>query len=122
MVSSMTPSIVTKNGKLNMVLGTPGGATIITTVLQVFLNMAEFGMTVQQAVAAPRIHHQWLPDQIFFEAFALRLSDQQSLISRGHNLSQRRGYSGRADCIFVDENGNLFGGADPRGFDTVSGY
>lgn len=122
MVSSMTPTIVTKNGKLNMVLGTPGGSTIITTVLQVFLNAAEFGMNAQQAVSAPRVHHQWLPDELYFEKFALSRHDQTQLMARGHQLTERTGYSGRADIIFVDENGVLSGGADPRGFDYAAGY
>ncbi|TNE71361.1 gamma-glutamyltransferase [bacterium] len=122
MVSSMTPTIVTKNGKLNMVLGTPGGSTIITTVLQVFINGAEFGMNAQQAVAAPRVHHQWLPDELYFEKFALSRYDYQQLQARGYTLSERKGYSGRADVIFIDENGILSGGADPRGFDYAAGY
>jgi gamma-glutamyltranspeptidase/glutathione hydrolase len=122
MLSSMTPTIVTKNGKLNMVLGTPGGSTIITTVLQVFLNGAEFGMNAQQAVSAPRIHHQWLPDELYFEKFALSRHDQTQLMARGYQLTERKGYSGRADVIFVDENGVLSGGADPRGFDYAAGY
>lgn len=122
MVSSMTPTIVTKNGRLSMVLGTPGGATIITTVLQVFLNMAEYGMSAQQAVSAPRIHHQWLPDVLYYESFAIRQADQQALMARGYSLLERRGYSGRADCIFIDETGRLYGGADPRGMDYAAGY
>ncbi|MCH8523139.1 MAG: gamma-glutamyltransferase, partial [Balneolales bacterium] len=67
MLSSMTPTIVTRDGELYMVLGTPGGSTIMTTVLQVFLNVVEFGMNIQQAVAAPRFHHQWMPDLLYYE-------------------------------------------------------
>jgi gamma-glutamyltranspeptidase/glutathione hydrolase len=122
MVSSMTPTIVTKNGKLAMVLGTPGGSTIITTVFQVFLNMAEFGMNAQQAVSALRVHHQWLPDQLFFEPFAIARTDRNALEARGYFLNERRGYSGRADCIQIDEEGWLYGGADPRGSDYTSGF
>lgn len=122
MVSSMTPTIVTRNDSLKMVLGTPGGSTIITTVLQVFLNMAEFGMDVQQAVSAPRIHHQWLPDLIYYEPYAFSKSDQMALELKGYQLQNRNGYSGRADCIQIDENGRKLGGADPRGFDYAAGY
>lgn len=122
MVSSMTPTIVTKNDSLSMVLGTPGGSTIITTVAQVFLNVAEFGMSMQQAVSAPRIHHQWMPDHISFDAFGIRKADQLSLEAKGHTVKERRGTAGRADCIYIDSHGKLYGGADPRGDDYVAGY
>ena len=67
MLSSMTPTIILKDGKLYMILGTPGGSTIITSVLQTILNVHEFGMDIQSAINAPRFHHQWLPDKIEFE-------------------------------------------------------
>jgi gamma-glutamyltranspeptidase / glutathione hydrolase len=122
MLSSMTPTIVEQNGELRMVLGTPGGATIITTVLQTFLNMAVFGMDVQQAVSAPRFHHQWLPDRLQVEPYMLSLDTHRILESFGHSIAVRNGYSGRADCIFVDTNGRRWGGNDPRGEDATSGY
>jgi len=122
MLSSMTPTIVEEKGQLRMVLGTPGGSTIITTVLQTFLNMAVFGMDAQQAVAAPRFHHQWMPDRIQFDAFALSPDTQKQLEAKGHTILFRRGFAGRADNIFIDANGRRWGGADPRGEDTTLGY
>lgn len=122
MLSSMTPTIVSKNGKLNMILGTPGGSTIITTVLQVFLNVAEYGMNIQQAVAAPRFHHQWLPDQLYFEPFMFNRHTQDRLHWMGHNLSERGYYTGQADCILVTESGRIDTGVDPRGDNYAAGY
>lgn len=122
MLSSMSPTIVTQNGELRMVLGSPGGSTIITTVLQVFLNVAEYGMNIQQAVAAPRVHHQWLPEQIFYDDYAFDKQTMKELKAMGHKMGQFGGYVGRADCIFVDSTGTRYGGADPRGEDWVSGY
>jgi gamma-glutamyltranspeptidase/glutathione hydrolase len=122
MLSSMTPTIVEQNGQLRMVLGTPGGSTIITTVLQTFLNMAVFGMDVQQAVSAPRFHHQWLPDRLQVEPYLLSRDTYRILESLGHTIAVRNGYSGRADCIFVDTDGRRWGGNDPRGEDATAGY
>lgn len=122
MVSSMSPTIVTQNGEIRMVLGSPGGSTIITTVLQVFLNVALFDMNIQQAVAAPRVHHQWRPEEIYFEPFALSKKEQFELYIRGHKLKERDSYVGHANCIYIHGNGLLDGGADPRGLNSVSGY
>jgi len=122
MLSSMTPTIVEQNGQLRMVLGTPGGSTIITTVLQTFLNMAVFGMDVQQAVSAPRFHHQWLPDRLQVEPYLLSRDTHRILESLGHTIAVRNGYSGRADCIFVDADGRKWGGNDPRGEDATAGF
>lgn len=121
MLSSMTPTIVTQNNKLLMVLGSPGGSTIPTSVLQVFLNVAEFGMNAEMALQAARFHHQWLPDQIFYEEN--KLSDQLigELKKKGHTL-QSRGSIGRVEIIIVNKDGTLQGGADPRGDDSVSAY
>lgn len=122
MLSAMTPTIVTENGDLRMLLGTPGGSTIITTVLQVFLNIAEFGMNVQQAVAAPRIHHQWYPDQLYFEPFTFNRHTKERLEWKGHTLLERRFYTGQANCIVVAEDGTVQTGADPRGMNHASGF
>jgi gamma-glutamyltranspeptidase/glutathione hydrolase len=121
MLSSMTPTIVEQNGKLRMVLGTPGGSTIITSVLQVLLNVEEFGMTMQEAVDAPRFHNQWLPDLVFIEKDALDASTIQQLQQMGHTIKERPPI-GRVDAILVRKDGKLAGGADKRGEDTALGY
>nr|WP_207435902.1 gamma-glutamyltransferase [Sabulibacter ruber] len=121
MLSSMTPTILEKDGKLFMVVGTPGGSTIITSVFQAILNVIDHGMGMQQAVAAPRFHHQWLPDQIQSEATALSPSVREALQNKGHKL-QNRGNYGAVDGILKLPNGLWEGGADPRGDDTAMGY
>jgi len=122
MLSSMTPTIVEQNGELIMVIGTPGGSQIITTVLQNFLNMAVHGMNAQQAVAAPRFHHQWMPDQILVDPFSLSKDTISRLETIGHKVVVRSSYSGRSDNIFIDASGKRWGGADPRGEDAVRGF
>lgn len=121
MLSAMTPTIVEKDGKLFMVVGTPGGSTIITSVFQVILNVIDFGMDMQQAVNAPRFHHQWKPDQISPENEAIDSLTRISLENSGYKIVNR-GKIGRVDAILVLKNGKLQGGADPRGDDTTMGY
>ncbi|WP_394344087.1 gamma-glutamyltransferase [Rufibacter hautae] len=121
MLSSMTPTILEKDGKLFMVVGTPGGSTIITSVFQAILNVVDHGMGMQQAVAAPRFHHQWLPDRIEPEASALSPKVREELQKRGHTLQNRPNY-GAVDGILKLKNGLWEGGADPRGDDTAMGY
>ena len=121
MLSSMTPSILEKDGKLFMVVGTPGGSTIITSVFQAILNVVDFGMTMQEAVAAPRFHHQWLPDQIDYEPNAISENVRESLKQKGYTLKERKTY-GRVEGILVNTDGTYQAGADPRGDDKAIGY
>lgn len=120
MLSCMTPTIVEKNGKLFMIVGTPGGSTIITSVFQTILNVIEFDKDMQQAVSAKRFHHQWLPDDVVTEAGALNDADKAKLEQKGY-LIKVKGAIGRVDAILKTQTGYQ-GGADPRGDDTALGY
>ncbi len=113
-LSSMTPTIVTENGQLIMATGSPGGSTIITTVLQVVLNVLEYKMNAAEAVSAPRFHHQWLPDKLRLETGGFSEATVNELKRRGHNVEMRDGW-GNANVVVVDESGMLEGAADPRG-------
>jgi len=142
MLSSMTPTIVENpDGDVFMVIGTPGGSTIITTVFQTILNVIDYGMNIQQAVAAPRVHHQWLPDVLRFEQMGLPRDVVRNLEARGWEVEEG-GRWGAADGIIVEHDPTeervepsglerikgkstgriLFGGADPRGEDAAVGY
>lgn len=121
MLSSMTPTILEKNGKLFMVVGTPGGSTIITSVFQCILNVTEYNMTMQEAVNAKKFHHQWKPDTIFMEENALDSLTVKELQKKGHHILKRSPI-GRTDAILVLPDGRLEGGADPRGDDKAIGY
>ena len=121
MLSSMTPTILEKNGKLSMVVGTPGGSTIITSVFQTIINVIDFGMDMQQAVNAKKFHHQWLPDRVDIEPNALTLEAQQKLEAKGYTFYKRNSI-GRVDAILVTKKGVYQTGADPRGDDTAGGW
>lgn len=121
MLSSMSPTILEKNGKLYMVVGTPGGSTIITSVFQTILNVTEFGMNMQEAVSAPRFHHQWLPDHIDYEPTAITAGVRKVLTDKGYILKERKPY-GRVEGILVNKNGTYQAGADTRGDDIAIGY
>ncbi len=121
MLSSMTPTIVEKNGELYMTLGTPGGSTIITSVVQTILNVHEFNMTMQEAVNSPRFHHQWKPDSIRIESDYFDIKVKDELLKSGYRLTDK-GSIGRVDGILVKKDKTLEGGADKRGDDTAVGF
>jgi gamma-glutamyltranspeptidase/glutathione hydrolase len=123
MLSSMTPTIVEKNGTLWMVVGTPGGSTIITSVLQTILNVHEFGFGMQEAVNQPRFHHQWLPDVIMMEPNQFDKKATDELKKLGYNINEKDSpVIGKVEGILVLLSGNLEGGADPRGDDKAIGF
>lgn len=122
MLSSMTPTIVTKDGKLKMVVGTPGGSTIITSVFQTIMNVVDHKMSMQEAVNATRVHSQWLPDRVLIEQRPIDPSAIQGLEQLGHTIERRKSM-GRMDCILMRTDGKLEGGADyTRGDNYAEGY
>ena len=122
MLSSMTPSIVELNGNLSMVLGSPGGPTIITSVLQTLINFYEFDFNMQQSVDASRFHHTWLPDKIFYEKNIFSKKVKDNLVKKGYILNSNHSTIGRVDAIYIDENKIFYGGEDKRGDDKSIGY
>jgi gamma-glutamyltranspeptidase/glutathione hydrolase len=123
-LSSMTPTFVLRqDGTLWFAIGSPGGPTIINTVLQVITNIIDHGMNIQQAIDAPRIHHQWLPDEIIYEPYGLSADTQRALESRGHKLTAKPHYMGDAEGIMIEEKtGVRLGASDPRSEGASIGY
>lgn len=121
MLSSMTPTIIERDGKLRMVVGTPGGSTIITSVFQTIVNVLDFGMSIDQAVQSPRFHHQWMPNIVMAEKDAISPSERNILESIGHKFKDR-GAIGRVEGIWIDDKGKIYGAADRRGDDDAKGY
>ena len=123
MLSSMTPTVVEKNGELFLILGTPGGSTIITSVFQTIINAYEYKMGIQESINSPRFHHQWVPDSIRFEPNFKNLSELKKLKSLGHKFNLKNSkFIGRVDAIMVDKKGNISVGADKRGDDNAQTY
>jgi gamma-glutamyltranspeptidase/glutathione hydrolase len=121
MLSSMTPTIVTKEGRTVLVLGSPGGGRIITTVLQVLLNVLEFGMDVQEAVDAPRFHHQWYPDSVMIEKQGFPADVVTALSALGHHV-ETVSDMGDVHAIQIDSAGLRLGASDPRSDGVTLGY
>ncbi len=120
-LSSMSPTIVTENGKFRLAIGAPGGSTIITTVLQILLNVLEYKMDVSSAVSAGRIHHQWQPDKVNVDPWGFDPTTLAELRRRGHSI-EARSYWGNANAIQQLPNGKLEGAADPRGEGVAQGF
>ena len=121
MLSSMTPTMIEKEGKLFLVIGSPGGSTIPTTVFQVIVNVLDFGMNISQAVDAGRFHHQWLPDWISYEKNAIDSLTSEKLRDMGHILKERVSI-GSVNAIMILPDGKKAGGADNRGNNSSCGY
>jgi gamma-glutamyltranspeptidase/glutathione hydrolase len=121
----MTPTFVLrKDGSLWFTVGSPGGPTIINTVLDVITNVIDFNMNIQQAIDAPRIHHQWLPDELVYEPYGLSGDTQKALTKSGHKLVKKPRYLGDCEGIMIEEKtGIRLGATDPRRSDGIAvGY
>ena len=122
-LSAMTPTIVLKDGKVWFAIGSPGGPTIINTVLQVIVNVVDFGMNIQQAIDAPRFHHQWMPDRIQFEPMGINKDTRAALEKMGHSFAEKPGNMGDAEGIMIDaKTGMRLGASDPRSGGASVGY
>jgi gamma-glutamyltranspeptidase/glutathione hydrolase len=121
-LSAMSPTIVLKDGKLFMVLGSPGGPRIISTVANILMGVIDYGLDIQQAVNAPRFHHQWEPDEIDIERNGISPDTIKLLQARGHKINEQ-GYWSDGECIAVDpKTGELLGAPDGRSGGKAVGY
>jgi gamma-glutamyltranspeptidase/glutathione hydrolase len=120
MLSSMTPTILSRDGRFFLAMGSPGGRTIINTVLLLVLNVVDFGMNVQQAIDAPRFHHQWLPDRIRYEPFGLSPDTVRLLEARGHHLVEGPSQGVAEGVAWDGATGVLEGGSDRRAPDGAA--
>jgi gamma-glutamyltranspeptidase/glutathione hydrolase len=122
-LSAMTPTIVLKDGKVWFAIGSPGGPTIINTVLQVIVNVIDFGMNIQQAIDAPRFHHQWMPDRIDSEPLGINRDTRAALEKKGHVFAEKPRYMGDAEGVMIDaKSGMRLGASDPRSGGVAVGY
>jgi gamma-glutamyltranspeptidase/glutathione hydrolase len=121
-LSSMTPTIVLKDGRFYFALGSPGGTTIINTVLQVISNVIDYGMNLQTAVSAPRVHHQWIKDLIYVEPDGINADTRATLEKMGHAFAVETELLGDAEAVMRDEKGVLLGASDPRRGGASAGY
>jgi gamma-glutamyltranspeptidase/glutathione hydrolase len=122
-LSAMTPTIVLKDGKLFLVLGSPGGATIITTVANVLMGVIDYGMNIQEAVNAARFHNQWLPDQIMLEQYGISPDTLHILEHMGHKIKADHDFWGDAECIAIDlKTGERLGASDGRNNGKAIGF
>ena len=122
MLSSMSPSIVENpSGDLCLVLGSPGGSTIITTIAQILVNIIDFGMNIEDAVQSPRFHHQWLPDIIFYEKNGFSLETLDDLNQRGYNVQEKQSI-GEANCIQINSDDIKFSTSDARRGASAKAY
>lgn len=123
MLSSMTPTIVLKENEPYLVVGSPGGSTIMTVVLQVILNCIDFGMSIRDANDAPRIHHQWYPDEIWYEKFGLSNDVMENMQRKGHIFAKKTRTLGLVEGIMIDKKAGIISGAtDKRGYGLAEGY
>ena len=122
----MTPTIILKDNKPYLIVGSPGGSTIITVVLQVVLNCIDFNMNIREAIERPRFHHQWIPDSIYYEQNAISADVRAELTSMGYNFideDPETSVLGIAEGILIDSKQNIIYGADdPRGGGLAAGY
>jgi gamma-glutamyltranspeptidase/glutathione hydrolase len=126
-LSAMTPTVVLKDGKLFLVIGSPGGPTIISTVLQVLVNVIDHHMNVRQAIEAPRLHHQWLPDMVSYERYGLPADVRSALEAKGHHFFEKPGFRGKGSGYWGDAEGIMIeprtgirlGACDPRSADAL---
>ena len=122
MLSSMAPTILAKDGQLFMVTGTLGARTIINTVLETIVDVVDFGMNAQEAIDAPRFHHQWLPDEIYWEPLEFNQDTRTALEAMGHQFREKPSALGDAQGIEIDSKGMRLGAADPRLGGAAAGY